>query len=150
MDLNSLPETPELTISVRAYYYDTDAGGVVHNIAYLRWIEEARTRLAEHLGWSLETMAQGEEVPVVARTEIDYLRPARLGDTLQIHSQLIQLKRASFQIAFTLTRLPEQTLMTRCQQTLATIQLKTGRPCASPEAWRKRWPHLILKKGLKN
>lgn len=146
MDSASLPKTPELIIQVRAYYYDTDAGGVVHNIAYLRWIEEARTRLAEHLGWSLETMREGDQVPVVVHTEIDYIRSARLADTIQIHSQLTQLKRASFQVNFTLNRFSDQVLIARCQQTLATIQLKTGRPCGSPEDWRKRWPNLIFKK----
>lgn len=139
MDLNALPEIPEFTIEVRAYYYDTDAGGVVHNIAYLRWIEEARTRFAEFLGWSLEEMAKSHQVPVVVRTEIDYLKSAKLADTIQIHVQLTQCRRASFQLAFVLTRSFDQVLIARCQQTMATVDLKTGRPSGTPEIWRKRW-----------
>lgn len=143
MDFASLPEIPEITIQVRVYYYDTDAGGVVHNIAYLRWIEEARTRLAEYLGWSLAEMAKSHQVPVVVRTEIDYLKPAKLADTIQIHAQLIQCRRASFQLAFVLTRSSDQILIARCQQTMATVDLKTGRPSGTPESWRQRWPKLV-------
>ena len=37
-------------------FFDTDAGGVVHNIAYLRFIETNRSLLAEKLGWPLGEM----------------------------------------------------------------------------------------------
>src|SRR5471032_1768849 len=71
-----LPAVPRLTVPLEVYYFDTDAGVVVHNIAYLRMIEIARSQLAASLGWTLEEMNRTGLVPVVARTEIDYLRPA--------------------------------------------------------------------------
>ena len=61
-------------------FFDTDCGGVVHNIAYLRFVEIARTLLAEELGMSLAQMMETQRYPVVVRTEIDYRRGARLGD----------------------------------------------------------------------
>ncbi len=51
-----LPATPRLTVPLEVYYFDTDAGGVVHNIAYLRMVEIARSQLAASLGWTLEEM----------------------------------------------------------------------------------------------
>jgi YbgC/YbaW family acyl-CoA thioester hydrolase len=81
----TLPAIPRLTVALEVYYFDTDAGGVVHNIAYLRMVEIARSQLAASLGWTLEEMNRTGLVPVVARTEIDYLRPARLGDSLRNH-----------------------------------------------------------------
>jgi YbgC/YbaW family acyl-CoA thioester hydrolase len=63
-------------------FFDTDCGGVVHNIAYLRFVEIARTLLAEELGLPLATMAETQKYPVVVRTEIDYRRGAKLGDRL--------------------------------------------------------------------
>ena len=51
-----LPAPPRLTVPLEVYYFDTDAGGVVHNIAYLRMIEIARSQLAAALGWSLADM----------------------------------------------------------------------------------------------
>ena len=73
-----LPQVPRLTVPMEVYYFDTDAGGVVHNIAYLRMIEVARSQLAAALGWTREEMSRTGFVAVVARTEIDYLRPQGL------------------------------------------------------------------------
>ena len=47
---DSLPENCSISTEVRVMYFDTDAGGVVHNIVYLRFIETARTLLAIQMG----------------------------------------------------------------------------------------------------
>ena len=72
-------ETPRLSIEVQVMFFDTDCAAVVHNIAYLRFIETARTLLAEQLGMGLVEMARTQIYPVVVRTEIDYKKPAVLG-----------------------------------------------------------------------
>ena len=86
-------------------FFDTDCGGVVHNIAYLRFIETARTLLAEELGMKLVEMAKTQRYPVVVRTEIDYRRAARLGDRLRIDGWLDRLERARFWCGFQIRRL---------------------------------------------
>ena len=63
-------------------YFDTDAGGVVHNIVYLRFIETARTLLAIQMGMNFKEIERTGVHAVVTRTEIDYKSPARLGDVL--------------------------------------------------------------------
>src|SRR5271170_936174 len=98
-----LPATPRFTVPLEVYYFDTDAGGVVHNIAYLRMIEVARTQLGAALGLSLAEMGRTGFVPVVARTEIDYLRPARLGDALHVTAELGRLEKVRFLINFAIT-----------------------------------------------
>jgi YbgC/YbaW family acyl-CoA thioester hydrolase len=115
---------------------------VVHNIAYLRYIEEARTRLAERLAWPLEDMAAGPVVPVVARTEIDYLRPAKLADRLCVEGRLAAIGAASFEIEFAITRPTDGALIVRCRQCLVGVHLATGRPSRTRPDWRARWPHL--------
>ena len=47
----------QYTLNYRVMYYDTDAGGVVHNLAYLRWVEEARTKMAIELGMGTAVMS---------------------------------------------------------------------------------------------
>jgi YbgC/YbaW family acyl-CoA thioester hydrolase len=96
----SLPAQPRLTVPLEVYYFDTDAGGVVHNIAYLRMVEIARSQLAASLGWTLEDMGRTGLVPVVARTEIDYLKPARLGDALVIEAELAGLEKVRMYMRF--------------------------------------------------
>ena len=139
-----LPEIPEVTVDVRVYFFDTDSGGVVHNVAYLRMIEVARSELASSLGWGLEEMTTGDrECPVVARTEIDYLKPARLGDDLRIHARLVRMEKIRFYIEFEVLRPSDGALLCRCRQTMATVSLDSGRPRPLREAWRNRWPALL-------
>ena len=140
----SLPAVPRIVVPLEVYYFDTDAGGVVHNIAYLRMVEIARSQLAASLGWTLEEMHRTGLVPVVARTEIDYLKPARLGDSLLVSAEVIRIEkiRSFFQFEITSARQPEVTFV-RCVQTMVPVQLPGGRPQRNPAAWREAYPHLV-------
>jgi YbgC/YbaW family acyl-CoA thioester hydrolase len=141
---NPLPPTPRLTVPLEVYYFDTDAGGVVHNIAYLRMVEIARSQLAASLGWSLEEMGRTGLVPVVARTEIDYLKPARLGDKLLVIAELIRMEKVRFLIRFEIAPAAQpDVVFVRCIQTMVTVQLPGGRPQRVPAAWREAYPQLI-------
>lgn len=139
-----LPATPRLTVPLDVYYFDTDAGGVVHNIAYLRMIEIARSHLGALLGWSLEEMNRTGLVPVVARTEIDYLRPARLGDSLLVNAELAELEKVRFRIKFDIASATEPgKIFVRCVQTMVPVQLPGGRPQRVPAAWQAAYPQLV-------
>src|SRR3954470_17687657 len=97
-------DVPRVRTELQVMFFDTDCGGVVHNIAYLRFIEVARTLLAQKLGLPLVTMAASKTYPVVVRTEIDYRRGAKLGDQLQVEGWLEQLERVRFWCAFRVLR----------------------------------------------
>jgi len=125
-----------ITTNVQVMFFDTDCGGVVSNIAYLRFIEIARTHLAEKLGLPVVEMAQKETYPVVARTEIDYRRAARLGDQLLIEGWLDRAERARFWCAFRITRPQDNTLIAECRQMLALIEMPTGKLLRLPEHWK--------------
>ncbi|MCE0484018.1 MAG: acyl-CoA thioesterase [Methylacidiphilales bacterium] len=140
----ALPAEPRLTVPLEVYYFDTDAGGVVHNIAYLRMVEIARSQLAATLGWSLEEMGRTGLVPVVSRTEIDYLKPARLGDHLLITAKLARMEKVRFLIEFEIANASAPKIVfIRCLQTMVTVQLPGGRPQRVPKAWRDAYPQLI-------
>lgn len=134
-------------------FYDTDCGGVVHNIAYLRLIEKARTLLAGKMGMRLADMAATAIYPVVVRTEIDYRRPAKLGDTIRISGRLESLERVRFWVAFDLTLHPagdqpgaETAAPVRfvtCRQQLALVQMPEGRPVRLPADWPERYRDVV-------
>jgi len=134
-----LPAEPVLRVPVEIFYFDTDAGGVVHNVAYLRLVEVARSKLAEYLGWPLAQMEATGIVPVVSRTEIDYLSPARIGDRLEIVARLLKLERVRFHLEFEMVRLPERDTMIRCRQTMAVVDVHRMKPHRIPAAWRERY-----------
>ena len=109
-------------------FFDTDCGGVVHNIAYLRMIEICRTKLAGLMGMDLQRMAETQLFPVVFRTEIDYKHPAKLGDILKIHGHVSEIGKVRFWCNFTVVREGEVQPLITCRQGLAMVQMPQGRP----------------------
>jgi len=132
---------PRIRTDVQVMFFDTDCGGVVSNIAYLRFIETARTHLAEELGLALVEMAQNQRYPVVVHTEIDYRRAAKLGDRLVIEAWLDRVERARFWCAFRITRPQDDTLIAECRQMLALIEMPTGKLLRVPEHWKAYKPN---------
>src|SRR5690242_16702083 len=127
---------PRIRTEVQVMFFDTDCGGVVSNIAYLRFIEIARTLLAEKLGLPLAEMAKTQRYPVVVRTEIDYRRAAKLGDRLLIDGWLDQLQRARFWCAFRITR-PAEVVIADCRQMMALIEMPAAKLLPLPSEWKK-------------
>jgi YbgC/YbaW family acyl-CoA thioester hydrolase len=128
---------PRVRTELQVMFFDTDAGGVVHNIAYLRFIETARSLLAEELGMPLANMAQTRKFPVVVRTEIDYRRGAKLGDRLVVEGWLDRLERVRFWCAFQILRPQDKTLIAECRQMLALVEMPEGKLLRLPEEWEK-------------
>ena len=130
-------EPPRVRTEVDVMFFDTDCGGVVSNISYLRFIEIARTKLAEKLGLRLAEMSQTRRYPVVVRTEIDYRRAARLADRLIVEGWLDRVDRARFWCAFRIVRAEDDTLIAECRQMLALIEMPAGILLRLPSAWDK-------------
>ena len=136
------PATPAVATEMQVMFFDTDCAGVVHNISYLRYIEIARTHLAEQLGWGLADMARTQLFPVVVRTEIDYRRPALLGDQLLVHGRLEGVDRMRFWCAFEVRRPRDGALIATSRQMLAVVQMPAGKPVRLPGAWLAQYAHL--------
>ena len=134
---------PKIRTEEEVMFFDTDCGGVVHNIAYLRMIETARTKLAGEMGMGLREMSAKGEFPVVVRTEIDYRKPAMLADKLEIHGELESLDRVRFWMNFEVHRPADEKLLITCRQQLALVQMPEGRPMRIPATWLENYPNLI-------
>jgi YbgC/YbaW family acyl-CoA thioester hydrolase len=128
---------PRIRTQLQLMFFDTDCGGVVSNIAYLRFIEIARTLVAEELGLALTEMAENHRYPVVVRTEIDYRRAAKLGDQLVIEGWLDRVERVRFWCAFQITRPADNVLIAQCRQMLAMIEMPEGKLLRLPDQWEK-------------
>ena len=135
-------DTPRISTDVQVMFFDTDCAGVVHNIAYLRFIEVARTLLAEQLGLGLVGMAERGSYPVVVRTEIDYKRPAKLGDRLVVEGRLESVDRLRFWVVFEVKRPADDALIAHSRQMLCVIEMPRGRPVPLPTDWKSRFAHL--------
>jgi YbgC/YbaW family acyl-CoA thioester hydrolase len=130
---------PALETREEVMFFDTDCGGVVHNLAYLRMIETCRTRLAALMGMDLLTMSETRIFPVVTRTEVDYKRPAKLGDWLCIRGRLDEVSRARFWCSFEIVREADGATLVTARQALALVQMPAGKPMRLPADWAQRW-----------
>jgi acyl-CoA thioester hydrolase len=82
--------------TLRVYYEDTDAGGVVYHASYLRYAERARTEALRDWGIPHAALiAQYGLMFVVRRIKVDYLRPARIDESLTVVTQPVQVGGAS-------------------------------------------------------
>lgn len=122
------------TTEEEVMFFDTDCGGVVHNLAYLRMIETCRTKLAGKMGMNLREMCETGVFPVLLRTEIDYRRPGKLGDLLRIEGRITKVERVRFWCEFVMMR-GEEILVT-ARQALALVRMPEGKVERLPGEWR--------------
>jgi acyl-CoA thioester hydrolase len=81
---------------IRVYFEDTDAGGIVYHANYLRFAERARTEALRDLGIPHAEMVRRHGLMfVVRRAKLDYLRPARLDDSLTVVTAAVAVRGAS-------------------------------------------------------
>ena len=79
-------------MKTRIYYDDTDAGGVMYHTNYIKYCERARSEMlfAKNI-----VMDDEHGYFLVKSLEANYIKPAVLGDIIEIKSNLISLKKAS-------------------------------------------------------
>jgi YbgC/YbaW family acyl-CoA thioester hydrolase len=132
------PQPCEMVTREEVMFFDTDCGGVVHNLAYLRMIETCRTRLAASLGMDLRGMSETGVYPVLTRTEVDYKKPARLGDWIEIRGKLGEVGAARFWCGFEMRRMEDGMLLVSARQALALVKMPEGKPMRLPPGFGKQ------------
>ncbi len=79
---------------MRVYFEDTDAGGVVYHARYIHFLERARTEWLRHLGFNNgELQRKYRMLWVVSEVTINYLKPARIDDSLNVSVAIEDLGR---------------------------------------------------------
>lgn len=86
---------PPFLLLQRVYIEDTDAGGIVYYVNYLKYMERARTEFMRSLGYDKGALFNGDLMFVVAETQIKYLQPAKLDDELAVSCEVLSVTGAS-------------------------------------------------------
>lgn len=125
---------------VRVYYEDTDSGGVVYYANYLKYMERARTEWLRQLGFEQDELASRDNVLfAVKRAEVDYLRPARFNDALEIRSTVVERGRASLTFEQKITNPAEEgELLCSGRIRVACIDATSFRPRPLPDPLRNQ------------
>ncbi len=85
----------EFSCDLRVYIEDTDAGGIVYYVNYLKFMERARTEFMRSLGFGKDYIFNHDLMFVVRDVAVKYLRPARLDDELEATAGVLKLGGAS-------------------------------------------------------
>ena len=122
--------------TVRVYYEDTDAGGVVYHASYLCYLERARTEWLRTLGHAQARMKEEDSlVFTVVSLQLDFLRPAKLDDQLIVRSRAQLSGGASVQFAQEIWR--EGEVLLTGQVRVACLDARTFRPRRLPASLRE-------------
>ena len=87
------------SINIRVYYEDTDAGGIVYNANYIKYIERARTEWLRSFGVEQDILLERNVAFVVKHIDIDFRRPAKFNELLKVTCEPTKFGGAS--IVFT-------------------------------------------------
>ena len=126
---------PEFIFPIRVYYEDTDSGGVVYYANYLKFMERARTEYLRSLGFEQDELVANEGVLFAVRSlKMDYLKPARFNQLLNISAQLVEIGKASLLFAQRVELAAGEASHLFCtgQVKIACLDARTFRPTAIP------------------
>lgn len=116
---------------LRIYYEDTDAAGVVYYANYLKYMERARTEWCSANGYELRELAEEYGFLMVVRNvNVEYLKPARLGDRLEVVSEAKNAGKTSMVFQHVI-RSSENHNLVFCKGsvTLVAVNSNNMRPC---------------------
>jgi acyl-CoA thioester hydrolase len=125
-------EPPVFRLELAVADEDIDDLGHASNIAFVRWIQRVAIAHSEAVGLGLETYRRLGGVFVVARHEIDYLRPALRGEVLQARTWISSVMAAKVQRATELVRAADGEPVARSLTSWGWVEMASGRPRRIP------------------
>jgi len=120
----------EFSHKLRVYIEDTDAGGIVYYVNYLKFMERARTEFMRSLGYGKNSIFNYNLMLVVRDVAVTYMLPARLDDELEATASIAQLRGASIVFHQRVRRGDE--LLARGEVTIACVDRAEMKPRRLP------------------
>ncbi len=130
-------QSGEFTLPVRVYIEDTDAGGIVYYVNYLKFMERARTEYLRTLGYQHYALADENFQFVVHSANVQYRQPARIDDALQVTASMKKLGKAT--LLFDQRVLRGNTLLCQADIKVACVTADTLKPTGIPAALYKKF-----------
>ena len=117
--------------TLRVFFEDTDATGVVYHANYVKYMERCRSDWLEAIGWNVRRVNEQFAIAfAVSKLSVQYLQPARLNDVLIVKVELTRLGAASFSFAQEVWR--ENDLLCRGELKVACVNDQTFKPIQVP------------------
>ncbi|NCT41615.1 MAG: tol-pal system-associated acyl-CoA thioesterase [Alphaproteobacteria bacterium] len=127
-------------LDIRIYYEDTDAGGIVYHSNFLNFAERARCELLREVGYECSKIEQDLGfLFVVKHADIEYIKPARLDDALQVKTTLESMRNSSFQMR----QIVQKDGQDLCNMLITLVCVETNeiKPVRFPDILREKLNH---------
>ncbi len=121
----------EFSLPIRVYIEDTDAGGIVYYINYLKFMERARTEFMRALGFGKKYIFNSDNMFVVHSSQINYILPAQLDDELEVSTNILNLRSASILFEQIVKR--DGVALCRAEIKVACVSRENLKPAPIPE-----------------
>ena len=128
--------TAEFSLPVRVYIEDTDAGGIVYYVNYLKYLERARTELMRTFGLERAAVSDAGWNFVVSEVSLSYKEPARLDDQLRATAVISAVGGATVNFHQTVSR--DDSMLVAGDIQIACVDRGTGRPTRLDADLRKQ------------
>ena len=128
--------TAEFSLPIRVYIEDTDAGGIVYYVNYLKYLERSRTELMRTFGLERAAVSDAGWNFVVSDVSLSYKEPARLDD--QLHATAVISAVGGATINFHQTVRRDDAMLVAGDIRIACVDRGTGRPTRLDAALRKQ------------
>ena len=128
--------TAEFSLPIRVYIEDTDAGGIVYYVNYLKYLERARTELMRTFGLERAAVSDAGWNFVVSDVSLSYKEPARLDDQLHATALISAVGGATINFHQTVRR--DDAVLVAGDIQIACVDRGTGRPTRLDAALRKK------------
>jgi acyl-CoA thioester hydrolase len=121
-------------LTVRVYYEDTDAGGVVYYANYLKYVERARTEYLRELGFEqINLLENYGMVFIVKSVEANYLSPAFLDDLIEVETVIEKVNHASLIFTQKIVNIDKSTVLFNARVKVVSVFNNNLKPCALPQ-----------------
>ncbi|MBD2205081.1 acyl-CoA thioesterase [Calothrix sp. FACHB-1219] len=117
---------------LRVRHYEMDALGHVNNAVYQNYLEQAAIEHSENLGLTFDVYRESGGVFVMRRVEIDYLRPAVAGDTLEVTTWLREIRGTRAFRKYEIRKQDQADLLVTAEALWVWVEGKTMRPRPIP------------------
>ncbi len=129
----------------RVYIEDTDLGGIVYYVNYLKFMERARTELLRSLGYQQQELQQQGLLFVVHSLSARYRQSARLDDELLIETVIQRQSSASLVFEQRVIHTDDDRLLCSAQVKVAAVQAEQLKPVAIPAAMAEQLARYRIK-----
>ncbi len=121
----------KFSFTVKVYYEDTDSGGVVYYANYLKYLERARSEAIYTCGFTNSSILEKFGVLLIVKScNIEYKKPAKLEEILEITSEIKSFTKTSFLMKQTISR--DNEIISDAEVHLVSVD-KNGKPSKIPD-----------------